>query len=211
MALGIDGEAHKAALSAGGKTVAVLPCGLDRFYPSSHHNLARQILEKGGALISEYPEGTEPRRENFIERNRLVSGISDALLVIEAAEKSGTLHTVNFALEQGKTVLAVPGNITSPISKGTNNLIKAGAIPVTDISDILNALDIPDQPEQTELLSAETPEELLILKLLHKGINDSAELLRASNLGTSQFNQALTMLELNGRIRPLGAGHWTSN
>lgn len=209
MALGIDGAAHKAALEAGGKTVAVLPCGLDRFYPATHNSLGRRIVEKGGAIITEYPEGTDPRRENFIERNRLVSGISQALLVVEAAERSGTLHTVNFALEQGKTVLAVPGNITSPISKGTNNLIKAGATPVTDVSDILAAMNISEKPQQTELLTADTEEELVVLRLLQDGLTDGADLLRKSELETAQFNQALTMLELAGRIKPLGAGHWT--
>src|SRR5690606_31674085 len=96
-------------------------------YPATNRQLARRILEQGGALISEYPEGTPPLQHHFIERNRLVSGLSDGVLITEAAAKSGTIHTAGFALDQGKTVMAVPGNITSELSKGTNNLIKSGA------------------------------------------------------------------------------------
>ena len=114
LALGVDALAHKAALEAGGYTIAVLACGLDKPYPSTHRQLARQILERGGALVSEYPEGTPPLQHQFIERNRLVSGLSDGVLITEAAEKSGTLHTANFALDQGKTVR--PSRATLPAS-----------------------------------------------------------------------------------------------
>lgn len=112
LALGVDGIAHQAALEMKAPTIAVMPCGLDKIYPSSHFHLGKHILEQGGALISEYPDGTPPLRHHFTERNRLVSGLADAVLITEAAAKSGTMHTANFALEQGKTVLAVPGNIT---------------------------------------------------------------------------------------------------
>src|SRR5207244_4380589 len=135
--LGVDAVAHQAALDAGGLTIAVLPSPLEEIYPVSHRRLAMQILEKGGALISEFPEGTPAFRGNFIARNRLVSGLSDALLITEAAEKSGSLHTARFALEQGREVLAVPGNITSITSAGTNNLLKAGAAPVTSYEDVM--------------------------------------------------------------------------
>jgi DNA processing protein len=114
LALGVDSIAHKACLQAGGQTIAVLPCGPEAIYPSTHRQLAKQMVEQGGSLVTEYNEGTPPLRQNFIARNRLVSGLGDVVIVTEAAEKSGTLHTANFALSQGKTVMAVPGPITSP-------------------------------------------------------------------------------------------------
>jgi DNA processing protein len=208
LAIGVDGLAHRAALEAGAPTIAVLPCGLDRVYPSSHHALARQILEQGGALVSEYPEGTTIYRGNFIARNRIAAGLGNALLITEAAEKSGTMHTARFALEQGKEVLAVPGNITSPGSAGTNNLIKSGATPVTCASDILYALGIAPQQAKAAPKS-QSPNEQALLDLLSSGISDGAELLAASQLEVSQFNQALAMLEIRGHIRSLGNNHWT--
>ena len=207
LALGVDGIAHRAAIEAGGQTIAVLPCGIDKIYPASHHQLARDILSRGGAIISEYPPGTEPFRTNFIARNRIVSGISDGLLITEAAAKSGTLHTANFALDQGRMVMAVPGNINSFLSVGTNNLIKAGAVPVTEANDILLALDLPTAQTETAITGANR-EETLILELISSGITEANELLSKSMLSPALFNQTLTMLELGGRIRPLGAGHW---
>lgn len=208
LALGVDALAHQAALDVGGRTIAVLGCGLDTPYPATHRQLARNILQQGGALLSEYPEGTPPLQHHFIARNRLISGLSDVVLVTEAAEKSGTLHTANFALEQGKTVLAVPGNITSQNSAGTNNLIKAGATPVTCMEDILQALGMQDDGEQLEILGA-TEEESNILILLQAGTTDGSELQLLSKLDPAVFNQTLTMLEITGKIRPIGAGHWT--
>ncbi|MES2971942.1 MAG: DNA-processing protein DprA [Patescibacteria group bacterium] len=207
LALGIDAIAHQAAVDIGSYTVAVLPCGLDRFYPGTNHNLAEQILKQGGAIISEYPEATEPYKLNFIERNRLVSGLCDGLLITEASQRSGTLHTANFALEQGKTVMAVPGNITSPTSAGTNNLIKTGAVPVTGIDDILHALDLNRQTSMTMVIAANS-EEAAILDLMKQGVTDGSDLLSGSKLKAEVFNQTLTMLEMSGKIRPLGAGHW---
>lgn len=208
LALGVDGTAHTEALAAGTPTAAVLPSGLDEFYPRSHHQLAKQILDAGGALVSEYPEGTPPLRNNFIERNRIVSGLASTVIVTEAAEKSGTLHTANFALEQGKTVMAVPGNITSHLSQGTNKLIKAGAEPITKPSDVLFALGISDKPHQQQLLG-DTEEEVLLLSLLAKDVTDVNELQARSKLDPSLFNQTLTMLEINGKIRSIGSGQWT--
>jgi DNA processing protein len=208
LALGVDGLAHQAALDAGGKTIAVLAGGLDHIYPSSHHRLAEEIVKQGGVLVSEYPLGTESFKQNFIARNRIVSGISDGVLITEAAEKSGTLHTANFALEQGRTVMAVPGNITSLLSAGTNNLIKAGATPVTGLDDILAALGL-SKTTTVQLRLGATEEEAAVLRLLEQGISDGSELLRLSELSAPQFNQTLTMLEITGKIRPIGAGHWT--
>lgn len=207
LALGVDALAHSAALESGGRTIAVLPCGLDKPYPATNRQLARRILEQGGALISEYPEGTEPFQSNFIARNRLVSGLGDGLLITEAAAKSGTIHTAGFALEQGKTVMAIPGNITSALSEGTNNLIKAGAVPVTTPQDIAEALKLGQQLQLQEVLAANAEEES-ILALLRQGITDGSELQVMSRLDVVAFNQTLTMLELSGKIRPIGADHW---
>jgi DNA processing protein len=212
LALGVDSICHKASIRAGGKTIAVLPCGLDKIYPASHQNLAREIVETGGALISEYTGGTPPLRQHFIARNRLVSGISDGLIITESAKKSGTLHTAKFALDQNKIVMAVPGNISSPNSEGTNNLIKTGAIPVTENRDILEAIGFTVRTKPTEItLTADTPEEYLILSLIQKDCQDIEELLIRSGLSPSIFNQSLTMLELSGRIRSAGAGKWNLN
>lgn len=209
LALGVDALAHQAALAAKGRTIAVLACGLDKFYPATNARLGQEILDKGGAIISEYPIGTIPFGPNFIARNRLVAGLAEAVLITEAAIKSGTLHTAGFALEQSKTVLAVPGNITSPESAGTNQLIKTGALTVTEAADVFMALKMNEGASKQQSLIGDTPEELIILRLLASGISDSGELLKASTLNASSFNQNLTMLEIAGKIRPLGAGHWS--
>lgn len=207
LALGVDGVAHQAALDVGGYTVAVLACGLDRFYPAAHHNLAKQILASGGAIVSEYPVATEPQPHNFINRNRIVSGLCDGLLITEATERSGTMHTTKFALEQGRTVMAVPGNITSPTSQGTNNLIKTGATPITSLDDILHALGLTEKKLET-LVVAASSEEATIINLLQSGVTYIGDLQDSSHLSPEHFNQTLTMLEISGKIRPLGAGHW---
>jgi len=137
LAKGIDSEAHRGCILAGGKTIAVLGNGLDTIYPQENISLAKKILETGGAIISEYPLGEKPKKQNFPERNRIVSGISKGVIVVEAKEKSGTLITVDFALEQGRDVFVVPGNINADTSKGTNELIKQGAKIITNYKDIL--------------------------------------------------------------------------
>lgn len=210
LALGTDALAHRTALEHKGITIAVLPASVNEVYPASHRQLAQSILDSGGALVSEYPDGTPARREHFIARNRIVSGMSQAVLIIEAAEKSGTLHTANFALEQGRDVLIVPGNITSAQSVGTNNLLKAGATPVTNSKDILRVLGVETTERQTELF-ADTPEEATILRLIHQGSTEGSELLRRSKLDPAIYHQTMTMLELNGSITSLGADHWTIN
>lgn len=207
LAIGVDSLAHQAALEAGGGTIAVLPTGLGSIYPRSHTNLAQRILQTGNVLVSEYTADSPPMKHQFIARNRLIAGLADAVLIPEAAEKSGSLHTAAFALEQGKTVLAVPGNITSELSRGTNNLIKTGATPVTAVSDIFYTLGIEPIPKQRRLAENET--ESVILDLLQQGTTDMTELQTLSRLEPAQFNQTLTMLELAGKIRSVGAGHWS--
>ncbi|MBR3280480.1 MAG: DNA-processing protein DprA [Clostridia bacterium] len=138
LAIGIDGEAHKNSLKNIGRTIAVLGSGLDIIYPESHIELCKEIINNGGLIISEFPLGTSPSKENFPKRNRIISALSDGVLVVEAKKRSGTMITVDFALEQGKDVFIVPGNIDSLNSEGTNNLIKEGAIMVTSYIDILH-------------------------------------------------------------------------
>ena len=207
LALGVDGLAHQAALEAGGKTIAVLPSGLDAIYPASHYQLAERILKQGGSLLSEYPAGTAAFKGNFIARNRIISALSDAVLITEAAIKSGSLHTANFAFEQHRIVMAVPGNITSELSTGTNNLIKSGAVPVTEIRDILAAMSLK-QTGKKAVLTGSNDEETLLIELIMQGVSDASELLHHSKLETVLFNQTLTMLEITGKIRSLGAGKW---
>lgn len=208
LAYGVDAVAHQAALDAGGLTIAVLPGSVEEIYPRVHRSLAERILSQGGALLSEYPDGTRTYPVNFIERNRIVSGMSNALLITEAAEKSGTMHTARFALEQGKDVLAVPGNITSPTSAGTNNLIKTGAITVTSPEDVLHVLGFKALTHRKAVQGSDTTEQC-ILDLLAENISDGNELLARSALGAAEFNQTLTMMEITGKIRPLGANQWT--
>ena len=207
LALGTDSIAHAAALEVGGKTIAVLPSSLTDIYPRTHHSLARQILQTNNVLVSEYSQDGTPHKHQFIARNRLIAGLSQAVLIPEAAEKSGSLHTASFALEEGKMVLAVPGNITSEFSRGTNNLIKAVATPVTSVSDVLEALGLSVQPQTAP--AGRSDEETIILQLLYAGTSDASELQLQSNIEAALFNQTLTMLEITGRIRPIGAGHWS--
>lgn len=209
LALGTDGIAHRGALEAGGTTIAVLANGLDYIYPRSHQALAEQIVKQGGAIVSEYDPHVEAYPNQFLERNRIVSGLSDAVVIVEAASRSGTLNTAAHALEQGKEAFAVPGNITSPLSAGCNALIKQGASPVTSTEDILQVIapTAGTQPHQYAL--GDTEEEHTILQLLKKGIRDGEILQQESNLDASLFNQTITMLEIKGVVRALGANQWT--
>jgi len=208
LALGVDAIAHQAVIDAGGLTIAVLPTSLDQIYPPSHLNLARQIVDTGGCLLSEYRAGSAVYKTNFTARNRIVSGLSNVLLITEAAKNSGTMHTAGFALEQGRTVMAVPGNINSPGSEGCNNLIKTGAVPVTDTSDVFFALGLdPSAPKQTKIFRGADNEQK-IFDLIRRGIFDQEELAQAARLDGPALSAALTMLEINGYIRAEG-GNWT--
>lgn len=207
LAMGVDALAHQAALSSGGYTVAVLANGLDTIQPPLNRNLALAILRSGGAIISEYPEETPGLKQNFIARNRIVAALGDGLLITEANQGSGSLHTANFALEQGKAVMAVPGNINSGNSRGTNNLIKTGATPVTDIADVLQALGLEEKTTNVAVMAANA-DEAAVLKHLKHGMTDINQLQQASKLRPELFNQTITMLEISGKIRPLGAGHY---
>lgn len=209
LALGVDGIAHKAAIEANGNTIAVLANSVDTIYPAAHKNLANNIIEKGGAIISEYEPPTEARDFQFLQRNRIVSGLADAVVITEAAARSGTLSTAAHALEQGKEVFAVPGNITSPLSAGCNKLLKQGAYPATCAEDILEII-APDLLEkQTSLALGSTPEQTSIIELLKSGIRDGDELQMKSGINAVEFSETLTMMEIDGIIRALGGNQWT--
>ena len=209
LALGVDGIAHRAALEAGGTTIAVLANGLPQIYPATHKDLADQIIQSGGAILSEYKPETAARSYQFLQRNRIVSGLSDAIIITEAAARSGTLNTAMHALEQGKEVFVVPGNITSPLSTGCNTLLKQGARPVTSIDDVLEIIAPELLQLQTSLALGNTPLETAIITLLQNGIRDGDELQQQSKSSISDFNTALTIMEINGVIRGLGANQWT--
>ncbi len=208
LAFGVDSIAHEAALSVSGKTIAVLPRGLDQIYPASHRPLANKIIDSGGALVTEYPEGSDLQNFQFLARNRIISGLSLGVIVTEAAKRSGSLNTANSALEQSREVMAIPGNITSPLSAGTNNLIKLGATPILSYQDVLDTLKLKFEPKLEDLLKNTTEIERLILSLISEGVADSGTLLIGSQLEPTLFNQTMTMLELNGRIKNSGNDAW---
>lgn len=207
LAYGIDVVAHQTALAANGVTVAVLPTGIDEIYPAAHVHIGEQI-KLHGTLITEYQQASPGFKSNFIARNRLVSALADVLLITEAAVNSGSLHTARFALEQGKTVMSVPGNIDSPISEGCNNLIKSGALPVTDVDDIFFALKINPQAAKAKRAFSGSKQEQLVFEFIKEGISAQDEIAAASRLDGPALASALTMLELSGYIRPAGAGNW---
>lgn len=209
LALGVDGIAHRAALEAGGTTIAVLANGLPQIYPATHKDLADQILKEGGAILSEYEPETLARSYQFLQRNRIVSGLSDAIIITEAAARSGTLNTAMHALEQGKEVFVVPGNITSPLSAGCNTLLKQGARVATSAEDILEIIAPELLQAQTSLVLGNSPLETAIIQLLADGIRDGDELQQRSDSSVSEFNTTLTMMEISGTIRALGANQWT--
>lgn len=209
LALGVDAIAHRAALNAGGTTIAVQANGLDTVTPRSHRQLAIDILEHSGGLLSEYEPGTPPLQFRFLQRNRLVSGLADAVVVTEASARSGTMNTVMHALQQGRDVYAVPGNITSPTSAGCNKLIEQGATPIIDVGAFLDLIaPLEDQPAE-QLLLAENDAEQAIVDLICAGVSDGELLQKQSKLDAVTFSTALTMLELRSVIRPLGANNWS--
>lgn len=209
LALGIDAIAHRGALEGHGVTIAVLANSVEHIYPRSHKALAEQIVKQKGAILSEYEPPTDPREFRFLERNRIVSGLSDAIIIVEAALRSGTLSTATHALEQGREVFVVPGNITSPLSAGCNALLRQGAHPVTKIEDVLEVIAPHLLEPQSMLPLGQTPLETIILQLLQAGVRDGESLQQQSGASGAEFSQALTMMELHGTIRALGGNQWT--
>ena len=196
MARGVDGEAHRGALEAGGVTVAVLGCGIDRDYPAAHAELARRICERG-LIVSEYELGVEPAPWRFPARNRIIAGLCRATVVVEARERSGALITADFALEEGREVLAVPGEITSRLSDGTNALLRLGATPVTCAEDVLEAFGIaPSEPTAPDLGEAAQA----LFAQLRDGALTADELVRVCGVEAAQASAALLELELVGLV-----------
>lgn len=210
LARGIDGLAHEAALKAGGRTLAVLPCGVDRVYPLEHARLAARIAEQG-ALLSELPLGAPAEPGNFPARNRLISGLSVGVLVVEAGATSGALITAGHAAEQGREVFAVPGSIFSPASQGTHRLIRDGATLVTSPQDLLEALNWSTAVQQAEVqlqLPAD-PVEARLLEVLGREPMHVDDIARAAGLPVAQVTGTLAVMELKGMVRHLGAMHYT--
>ena len=197
MARGIDGEAHRGALESGGISVAVLGCGIDRDYPASHATLAGEIARRG-LVVSEYPPGVEPAPWRFPARNRIIAGLTRAVVVVEARERSGALITADLALEEGREVFAVPGEITSSLSAGSNGLLSLGAHVVTAAQDVMDALGVarPTAPSEPELDSRTRR----VLDVLADAPATADELVRALGLPAAEVAPALTTLELAGLI-----------
>lgn len=206
LALGIDTIAHSTALEAGGRSIAVLGCGVDVSYPERNRKLAAQIIEQG-ALISEYPLGTRPIPANFPPRNRIISGLTLGTVVVEAGIKSGALITVDFALEQGRDVFAVPGSIFNKTSEGTNQLIRNGAGLVARAADVLEALNLGVATAQQEVRNAlpDDPTEAALLAQISYEPQHIDELGRACNMPAPTVAATLAVLELKGLVRQAGA------
>ncbi len=217
LAYGIDSIAARGALAGGGKTIAILGTEIERIYPREHTKLAEEIIEKGGVVASEYHLGDElyDHRACFLARNRIISGLSDVVVVVEAREKSGSLNTAAHALNQGKDLFAVPGDINRITSQGCNHLIASGANPYLGVDDFLRYLFPTSRrkskktAEQQISLFANTPEERAIMELLAAEVRDGDEIMERLGMDVTIFNQTVTMLEIKGGIRPLGANYWT--
>ncbi len=206
LARGIDGVAHRAALEAGGRTIGVMGSGIDVVYPPEHAGLAVEMAEHG-AVMTEYPLGSRPDARHFPRRNRLLSGLSLATLVIEAGEKSGAFITVCSALEQNRDVFCVPGSIYSPTSRLTNALIREGAKLVASVDDILEELNlgsVATQPPLPEMLGVASDQETLLLQNLDQNPRHVDELSRSSGLPVTEVIGCLAVLELRGLVRQVG-------
>lgn len=212
LAFGIDGAAHEGALDAGGRTVAVLAGGLDDVYPHAHDALARRILDAGGTLISEYPPGEEPFGYRFIERNRIISGISQGVLIVEAPESSGALATARYAAEQNRDVFVVPGAVTANNFKGSHALIRQGAELVASPGDILDAYGMKKEIVDAARSAPASPEEILVLTALRENSAavDVDKLAAWTKLEPRAVNQALSFLLLHGIIKEMNAGYTIS-
>jgi DNA processing protein len=208
LAKGIDTVAHRSAVEAGGRTIAVLGNGLDQVYPPENTQLVRRIVENdAGAVVSEFPPGVPPDAVNFPRRNRIISGLCAATVIVEAGHRSGALITADFALEQGRDVFAVPGSILSPLSAGPNGLIKQGASPATDAQDILDALGLATDGSagQVRTVEALDEQEVVVLQALSAEPRHVDELARMVGRGAGEVVATLTLLELKGLARHAGS------
>jgi DNA processing protein len=197
LARGVDGEAHRGALDAGGVTVAVLGCGVDRDYPASHRELAARICDRG-LVVAEYAPGVEPAPWRFPARNRIIAGLCAATIAVEARAASGALITADFALEEGREVFAVPGEITSALSAGTNALLRLGATPLTAAADVLESYGIV--PEEAAGGAGVEGDAATVLARVRDAPSSADELVRATGLHASVVAVALSELELGGHV-----------
>lgn len=213
LAYGIDSIAHRGALEAGGVTIGVLGTPIDYIYPRAHVGLAEEIVKAGGVVMSELAPGAEYHAKTcFLQRNRIIAGLADVVVVVEAAERSGSLNTAAHALEQGKEIFAVPGDITRPLSAGCNKLLRQGAMPYLEPDDVLNVL-FPvarktQKLAQTQLLVGDNESETGILRALAEGVERGEEILAKIGGSVAEFNRNMTMLEIKGRVMALGMNKW---
>ena len=211
LARGVDAIAHQSTLKAGGRTIAVLGCGVDKIYPPEHRGLAEQMMERG-AIISDYALGTPPDASNFPPRNRIISGLSLALVVVEAGETSGALITAEFAAEQGREVFAVPGSILAPQSKGTNKLIQKGALPLLSMDDLMQALDLTRVGEQKaarKVIPADETEARLMNVLGSEPLHVD-EIRNQAELPIEKVSATLALMELKGMVRQVGGMNYVA-
>jgi DNA processing protein len=211
LARGVDAIAHQSTLKAGGRTIAVLGSGVDKIYPPEHRGLAEQMMERG-AIISDYAPGTPPDASNFPPRNRIISGLSLAVVVVEAGETSGALITAEFAAEQGREVFAVPGSILAPQSKGTNKLIQRGALPLLGINDLMQALDLTRVGEQKaarKVIPADETEARLMNVLGSEPLHVD-EIRNQTELPIEKVSATLALMELKGMVRQVGGMNYVA-
>ena len=208
LARGIDGTAHRAVVEAGGRTIGVLGHGFDHFYPEENRQLAREIVATGGAVLTEYDHDIPPARYTFPERNRIIAALSSIIIVPEAAAKSAAMITVERGIELNRTIMAIPGNITSALSAGPNNLIYKGAKPVRSFTDVLEELGY-HMPEVVPV-RPQSPEEARIIELIGAGQATNDQLIEGSGLSAAQFANVISLMEITGKVRNLGAGQWVA-
>jgi DNA processing protein len=211
LARGVDAIAHQTALKAGGRTIGVLGSGVDKIYPPEHRQLAERMLESG-SIVSDYAPGTPPDASNFPPRNRIISGLSLAVVVIEAGETSGALITAEFAAEQGREVFAVPGSILAPQSKGTNKLIQQGALPLLSVNDLMQALDLTRMGEQKtarKIIPADETE-ARVMNVLGAQPLHVDEIRSQTELPIEKVSATLALMELKGMVRQVGGMNYVA-
>ena len=213
LALGVDAFAHRAAVETDGRTIGVLACGVESIYPATNRIIAEKILAGRGAIVSEFPLGTPPLKHHFPNRNRIISGLTLGTVVIEAAADSGALITARHALEQNRQVFAVPGSIYNPVSQGPNNLLKMGAKPVTSAADILEELNLGMLAQEilTSEIIGDNPEEQKILGILTREPKHFDQIAKSLGLPASTVAATLTIMEMKGKIRNLGANQYVKS
>lgn len=211
LARGVDAIAHQTAVKAGGRTIGVLGSGVDKIYPPEHRSLAQQMIEQG-AIVSDYAPGTPPDASNFPPRNRIISGLSLAVVVVEAGETSGALITAEFAAEQGREIFAVPGSILAPQSKGTNKLIQKGALPLLSINDLMQALNLTRMGEHKaarKIIAADETERR-VMSILGAEPLHVDEIRNQTELPIEKVSATLALMELKGMVRQVGGMNYVA-